>query len=57
MYRLATGTAVQISGTWKQSPAKGQSHELHATQVQVTGDVDPKVKAPSLLVPYSIGSW
>ncbi len=39
--KLSTGCAVTISGTLKESPAKGQSIELHANKVEVIGWADP----------------
>lgn len=40
---LAVGAAVRLTGSWEASPAKGQSHELHARQVDVLGPSDAKV--------------
>ncbi|KAL4931226.1 asparagine--tRNA ligase SLM5 [Aspergillus undulatus] len=38
---LSTGTALEISGTWKASPpGKEQSHELRATGVKIVGKTD-----------------
>lgn len=39
--KLSTGCAVTISGTLKESPAKGQSIELHANKIEVIGWADP----------------
>ncbi|QSS63528.1 hypothetical protein I7I51_00586 [Histoplasma capsulatum] len=42
--RLSTGSAVDISGVWQPCPpGKEQSHELHATEVKITGETDPEV--------------
>ncbi|KAL2363014.1 hypothetical protein RJZ56_004045 [Blastomyces dermatitidis] len=41
--RLSTGSAIDISGVWQPCPAgKKQSHELHATEVKITGEADPE---------------
>ncbi|KAF2501794.1 mitochondrial carrier [Lophium mytilinum] len=38
---LSTGTAVSITGVWKESPSgKEQSHEIHAENVRILGDND-----------------
>ena len=37
---LGTGSAVAVTGTLVESPAKGQSVELHATAVAVIGKAD-----------------
>ncbi|KAJ2896117.1 hypothetical protein MKZ38_005872 [Zalerion maritima] len=39
---LTTGAAVRLRGSWVESPAKGQSHELHANQVEILGPSDAK---------------
>jgi aspartyl/asparaginyl-tRNA synthetase len=43
--RLSNGTSVQIEGTWKASPARGQPYELIAEVVQVFGTTDTEVSA------------
>ncbi|KLJ08500.1 asparaginyl-tRNA synthetase [Blastomyces silverae] len=49
--RLSTGSAIDISGVWQPCPAgKKQSHELHATEVKITGEADPeKYHSPDFL--------
>ncbi|KAF2814879.1 asparaginyl-tRNA synthetase [Mytilinidion resinicola] len=38
---LSTGSAVSITGKWKESPSgKEQSHEIHAENVRILGDND-----------------
>ncbi len=39
--KLTAGCAVSVTGTLKESPAKGQSVELHADTVEVIGWADP----------------
>jgi asparaginyl-tRNA synthetase len=38
---LSTGTAVQVTGTLVESPAKGQAVEIQAVQLDVLGTADP----------------
>ncbi len=40
--QLATGTSVIIEGALKESPAKGQDVELHATDIRIIGKADPE---------------
>ncbi len=40
--QLSTGCSVRIEGELKESPAKGQDVELHATMVEVVGTADPE---------------
>jgi len=40
--QLSTGCSVRIEGELKESPAKGQDVELHATRVEVVGTADPE---------------
>lgn len=40
--KLTAGCAVSICGTLKESPAKGQSVELHAKEITVIGWADPE---------------
>jgi len=43
-YRLSTGTAVRLTGSWRPSPnPKAQSHELHVEEVDIIGYSDPVV--------------
>lgn len=43
-HRLHTGTAVEVTGEWKPSPAgKEQSYELKAQIVRIVGSVDAEV--------------
>jgi hypothetical protein len=42
--RLTNGTFVEVTGRWQPSPAKGQSHELVASQVKIHGPSDPEVR-------------
>ena len=53
---LSHGTAVRLSGEWKESPGRGQSHELVDTSVEVLGENDaegnplqPKYQTPEFL--------
>ncbi|KAK4444977.1 asparaginyl-tRNA synthetase [Podospora aff. communis PSN243] len=39
---VAVGAAVRFTGSWVASPGGSQSHELHATKVEVLGPSDPK---------------
>ena len=39
--RLTTGSSVSVCGELVASPAKGQTVELHATQVEIIGRADP----------------
>ncbi|KAK1757269.1 hypothetical protein QBC47DRAFT_422244 [Echria macrotheca] len=39
---LAVGAAIRLTGSWVASPGSAQSHELHATKVEVLGPSDPK---------------
>ena len=39
--RLTTGASVRVQGDLVESPAKGQSVELHARGVEILGDADP----------------
>ncbi|KAK0611564.1 hypothetical protein B0T14DRAFT_440611 [Immersiella caudata] len=39
---VALGAAVRFTGSWVASPGGSQSHELHATKVEVLGPSDPK---------------
>ncbi|KAK3346734.1 hypothetical protein B0T25DRAFT_461766 [Lasiosphaeria hispida] len=39
---LAVGAAVRLTGSWVASPGNSQSHELHASKVEVLGPSDPK---------------
>ena len=42
--RLSNGTAVRLTGSWRQSPnPKVQSHELHVKEVDIIGHSDPAV--------------
>jgi asparaginyl-tRNA synthetase len=41
LHRLSTGASVRVSGDLVESPAKGQSVELHARVVEILGDADP----------------
>jgi aspartyl/asparaginyl-tRNA synthetase len=48
--RLGTGTSVRIAGLWRPSPAgKGQSHELHARDVEILGHTDADVSDRSVV--------
>ena len=40
--KLTTGCSIVVTGELQQSPAKGQSTELHATEVRVIGWADPE---------------
>lgn len=40
--QLTTGCSVAIQGVLKESPAKGQSVEVHATSIEVVGWADPE---------------
>ncbi len=42
LHRLTTGASVRVAGDLVQSPAKGQSVELHARSIEILGDADPK---------------
>lgn len=39
---VTVGAAVRLTGSWVASPGGSQSHELHATTVEVLGPSDPK---------------
>ncbi|EON98861.1 putative asparaginyl-trna synthetase protein [Phaeoacremonium minimum UCRPA7] len=39
---LAIGAAVRLGGSWVPSPGTGQSHELHAQEVDILGPSDAK---------------
>jgi len=39
---LATGSSVTVTGQLKESPAKGQAVELHASKIEVVGGADPE---------------
>lgn len=39
---ISTGCSVIVSGVLKESPAKGQTVEVHATSVRVIGESDPE---------------
>lgn len=39
---LHTGASIAVEGEVKESPAKGQVTELHATKVELIGDADPE---------------
>lgn len=39
--RLTTGASVRVQGDLVESPAKGQSVELHARSIEILGDADP----------------
>src|SRR6476660_2355553 len=39
--KLPTGASIAIEGEIKESPAKGQATEIHATRVEVIGWADP----------------
>ncbi len=40
--QLSTGSSVMVEGDLKESPAKGQDVELHATRCRVIGKADPE---------------
>ncbi len=40
--QLSTGASVMVEGDLKESPAKGQDVELHATRFRVIGKADPE---------------
>jgi len=40
--KLSVGCSVSVSGVLKKSPAKGQSVEIHATEITVIGLADPE---------------
>src|SRR5262245_21609460 len=40
--KLPTGASITVEGEIKESPAKGQATELHATRVEVLGWADPE---------------
>src|SRR4051812_1631751 len=40
--KLPTGASIAVEGEIKESPAKGQATELHATGVEVIGWADPE---------------
>jgi aspartyl/asparaginyl-tRNA synthetase len=45
VFRLSTGAAVSITGSWQPSPSgKEQSYELHAQAVKVLGENDSAVR-------------
>ena len=49
-FRLGTGTAVIISGAWRECPpGKEQSHELHAEEVSIVGVTDAEVSLTILI--------
>lgn len=41
LHRLTTGASVRVQGDLVESPAKGQSVELHARSIEVLGEADP----------------
>ncbi len=40
--KLATGSSIFVEGEVKESPAKGQATEVHATKITVLGGADPE---------------
>ncbi len=51
-HRLCTGTAVEVKGEWRSSPAgKEQSHELKAQSVKIVGSVEAEVGGRTSLKP------
>ena len=40
--RISTGCALSVKGQLVQSPAKGQSFELHVQDLQLVGEADPE---------------
>lgn len=39
---ITTGSCVSVNGILKESPAAGQSHEIHATEIELYGTADPE---------------
>ncbi|NCA80213.1 MAG: hypothetical protein EOM76_08535, partial [Sphingobacteriia bacterium] len=37
---ITTGSCLSITGILKESPASGQSHEVHATEIEIYGTAD-----------------
>lgn len=39
---ITTGSCISVNGLLKESPASGQSHEVHATEIEILGIADPE---------------